>query len=64
MKFRTKKNTKKWNLNSSFLVLAIIWLQHKSSNKKIIMAFDNFVQPTIPLFDDYYDHLSMLMENF
>lgn len=25
---------------------------------------DKFVQPSIPRFDGYYDHWSMLMENF
>ena len=28
------------------------------------MAFESFVQPTIPCFDGHYDHWSMLMENF
>nr|GMD81052.1 Retrovirus-related Pol polyprotein from transposon TNT 1-94 [Ipomoea batatas] len=28
------------------------------------MAAENFVQPAIPRFDGYYDHWSMLMENF
>ena len=28
------------------------------------MAFENFVQLTIPHFDGHYDHWSMLMENF
>jgi hypothetical protein len=25
---------------------------------------ESFIQPAIPKFDDYYDHWSMLMENF
>ncbi|KAL6311949.1 hypothetical protein AAG906_037516 [Vitis piasezkii] len=28
------------------------------------MTYDNFVQLAIPYFDGYYDHWSMLMENF
>ena len=28
------------------------------------MATENFAQPAIPRFDDYYDHWAMLMENF
>ena len=28
------------------------------------MAFENFVQPTIPRFDGHYDQQSLLMENF
>ncbi|KAK5773022.1 hypothetical protein PVK06_049325 [Gossypium arboreum] len=28
------------------------------------MAFDSFVQPSIPRFDGHYDHWSMLMKNF
>ena len=28
------------------------------------MAFENFVQPTIPRFDGHYDQQNLLMENF
>ena len=28
------------------------------------MATENFAQPTVPRFDGYYDHWTMLMENF